>query len=127
MSGNRACSRRCGPSERKRRAPPGMTVLDESQQSQSMCPGPAVKPPPDELPARRSKKTTTFLVVSLSGTIRTLCACRPTLVTYPLEVAPEFRHDSEDDVEDATMATLTKRQKQMVDFLEHYIEENGYA
>ncbi|HKV53854.1 MAG TPA: transcriptional repressor LexA [Candidatus Binataceae bacterium] len=25
------------------------------------------------------------------------------------------------------MATLTKRQKQMVDYLEHYIEENGYA
>jgi repressor LexA len=25
------------------------------------------------------------------------------------------------------MATLTKRQKQMVDFLEHYIEEHGYA
>lgn len=27
----------------------------------------------------------------------------------------------------ATMATLTKRQKQMVDFLEHYISEHGYA
>src|SRR5579859_5982779 len=26
-----------------------------------------------------------------------------------------------------TMATLTKRQKQMVDFLGHYIEEHGYA
>src|ERR1700756_3744229 len=25
------------------------------------------------------------------------------------------------------MATLTKRQKQLVDFLEHYIEEHGYA
>src|SRR5271170_4313173 len=25
------------------------------------------------------------------------------------------------------MATLTRRQKQMVDFLEHYIEEHGYA
>ncbi|HVA80903.1 MAG TPA: transcriptional repressor LexA [Candidatus Binataceae bacterium] len=25
------------------------------------------------------------------------------------------------------MATLTKRQKQMVDYLEHYISENGYA
>lgn len=25
------------------------------------------------------------------------------------------------------MATLTKRQKQMVDYLEHYIEEHGYA
>jgi repressor LexA len=27
----------------------------------------------------------------------------------------------------AKMATLTKRQKQMVDYLQHYIEENGYA
>src|SRR2546425_13214981 len=25
------------------------------------------------------------------------------------------------------MATLTKRQKQMVDYLQHYIEEHGYA
>src|SRR6266478_1006629 len=126
MSGNRACSRRL-PSERKRRAPPGMKVLDQSLQSQSMCPGPAVKLPLYKLTSRQSKKTTTFLVVGLSETIRTLCACRPTLVTYPLEVSPDFRHDLEDDVEDATMATLTKRQKQMVDFLEHYIEENGYA
>jgi repressor LexA len=49
------------------------------------------------------------------------------VLTYPLEASPDFRHDLEDDVEDATMATLTKRQKQMVDFLEHYIEEHGYA
>src|SRR6202047_4843726 len=46
---------------------------------------------------------------------------------HPLEASPDFRHDLEDDVEEAIMATLTKRQKQMVDFLEHYIEEHGYA
>jgi LexA DNA binding domain len=49
------------------------------------------------------------------------------VLTYPLEASPDFRHHSGDDVEDAIMATLTKRQKQMVDFLEHYIEEHGYA
>jgi repressor LexA len=33
----------------------------------------------------------------------------------------------EGEAEDAYMATLTKRQKQLVDYLEHYIEEHGYA
>jgi repressor LexA len=44
-----------------------------------------------------------------------------------LAASPYFRHYFIRRRWRCIMATLTRRQKQMVDYLEHYIEEHGYA
>jgi repressor LexA len=45
---------------------------------------------------------------------------------HRLAVSPDFRHHL-GSAGGMRMATLTRRQKQLVDFLEQYIEEHGYA